>query len=186
MPDNPNTGSALGGLQYDEQGRPYFLLSNGRRNYVSPVAMGQDAPSDDTGLFQQRPRWNPETAEYETPFDWGNALNIGVAGLFGAGIPHAVGAFGGAGGGGAASASPLLGEGGVGAGLPTGGMTPGLIGAGVGAGTGAAAGLAGAAAGGGIGDLLKRVGMTAGMMGIGQALGGGAGTKIPPEIQQIL
>lgn len=196
MPTTPTPSGARGGLQYDERGRPYYVTADGQRNYVSPVAMGAEPSPDETGVFHSRPEWNQESGDWETPFDWGNLLNVGVGGLLGAGALSAAGAFGGAGGG-TVSASPLLSEGGAAAGLPTAGMTPGLIGgAGIGAGAGTGMGVGGAAgmgagagaaaAGGGLADVLKRLGLTAGMMGIGKAIGGGGQTPIPPEIQQIL
>ncbi len=116
------------GMEYDERGRPYFLMPNGQRSYVSPVAMGEKPPADNTGIFHQAPQWNQHSGNFETPFDWGNLLSMGVAGGLGAGAASAAGLFGGgasAGGGSAASAaggSPMAG------GMLPGASANGLIG----------------------------------------------------------
>ena len=81
------------GVQYDELNRSFIWRPDGSKNYISPVAMGGQAPEDTTGIFRQRPQWNQNSAEWETPIDWGNIMNLGVAGGLGAG---------------AASASPCL------------------------------------------------------------------------------
>lgn len=98
-------------IQYDAQGRPFFWVNGtvgGAKRYVSPVAMGGDAPEDTTGIFRQRPQWNQDNGEFETPIDWGNILNVGVGSALGLGGLHAAGAFGGAAGG--AGAAGSLGE----------------------------------------------------------------------------
>lgn len=115
------------GMQYDEQGRPYFLTQDGQRSYVSPVAMGQKPPEDNTGIFHSAPQWNQHSGNFETPFDWGNLLSMGVAGGLGAGAASAAGLFGGgaSAGGSAASAaggSPMAG------GMLPGASANGLIG----------------------------------------------------------
>lgn len=118
------------GMQYDERGRPYFLTQDGQRSYVSPVAMGEQKPADNTGIFHQAPQWDQKGGEWQTPFDWGNALSLGVAGGLGAGALGAAGLFGGGGagaasGGSAASAaggSPML------SGMLPGASANGLIG----------------------------------------------------------
>lgn len=89
------------GVQYDEQGRP-FLWMRGKKNYLSPVAFGQQAPADTTGPFRSRPQWNQSTGQWETPIDWGNILNVGVGSALGLGALHAAGVIGG----GAAGAAP--------------------------------------------------------------------------------
>ena len=82
-------------LQYDEQGRPYFQLPGQRRNYVSPVAMGGEAPEDTTGILRSRPQWNQHAGTWETPIDWGNILNVGVGSGLGLGALNAAGVIGG-------------------------------------------------------------------------------------------
>lgn len=91
------------GVQRDEQGRPFIWNRDGTKNYISPVAFGEQAPEDTTGIFHKRPQFNNRTGEWETPFDWGNALNIGVGAGLGAG---ALSAFTG---GGAAAGGAALG-----------------------------------------------------------------------------
>lgn len=138
------------GMQYDEQGRPYFMLQNGQRSYVSPVAMGQDAPEDDTGILHERPQWNQDTGQWDTPFDWGNALSIGTGVALTGGVLGAAMA----GGGGAAGAGTGAGVAGVESSVPFGAITgslgtPSVVGAGTsaGAGTGSILGTAGKYAG---------------------------------------
>lgn len=141
------------GMQYDERGRPYFLLQDGSRSYVSPVAMGEQPPPDNTGIFHKAPEFNQHSGNFETPFDWGNLLSMGVAGGLGAGAASAAGLFGGgAGAGSAASAAPAASAGPTAAGagtlashsiLPAGAMTGATV-------PGAAA-----SGGGGMGGLLK-------------------------------
>lgn len=85
------------GIQYDAQRRPFFWMNGvvgGKKNYVSPVAMGGQAPADTTGIFRQRPQWNNKKGKWETPIDWGNILNIGVGAGLGVGAASAFGAFG--------------------------------------------------------------------------------------------
>lgn len=121
---------AVGGLQYDAQGRPYYVLANGERSYVSPAAMGGQAPADTTGILHKRPQWNQQTGQWETPFDWGNLLNIGTAAALTGGAANALMS-----GGGPTMASTAAN---TAANLPAGAVT----------GAGAAAGGAGAVAGG--------------------------------------
>lgn len=117
------------GIQYDDRGRPYIDTARGR-NYISPVAMGQSAPEDTTGMFRKAPQWNQRTGAWETPLDFGNMLTAGtIAGLtagagsaFLGGGAAAAGAGGGgaAAGGSAATAAPLGGLGAAGGvALPT-------------------------------------------------------------------
>jgi hypothetical protein len=83
-----------GGVQYDEKGRPYILMADGRRNYISPAAFGEPVPEDTTGMFRQAPQWNNQKGEWETPIDWTNIANIGVGAGLTAGGLSAFGAFG--------------------------------------------------------------------------------------------
>lgn len=119
-------------LQYDEQGRPYYQFPGQPRNYVSPVAMGQQKPEDTTSIFHKAPQWNNDQGTWETPFDWGNLLNIGVAGGLGAGALSAAGAFGGGAGAGAGAMygppeSLAAGAGGAGAAAGAGGVGASLL-----------------------------------------------------------
>lgn len=75
-------------VQYDAQGRA-FILSNGKKNYISPVAMGQAKPKDTTGMFRQAPQWNNRTGTWETPIDWTNIANAAVIGGLTAGAANA-------------------------------------------------------------------------------------------------
>ena len=79
-------------IQYDAQGRPFFWVNGtvgGAKRYVSPVAMGGEAPEDTTGIFRKRPQWNQDKGEFETPIDWGNILNVGVGSALTAGAANA-------------------------------------------------------------------------------------------------
>jgi hypothetical protein len=152
----------VGGLQYDAQGRPYYVLANGRRSYVSPVAMG--GKPEDSGLgtggnfFRGNGEWNQDTGEVEHHLAGGNLLSAGIGGMLAAPLLGA--AFGG---GGAAS-------------LPTGGMTSGLIGEGA---------AAGAAAGGGgmLGSLPAWLKPAIGIGGplLSRAFSGGGGPENPSD-----
>ena len=83
-------------LQYDERGRPYFQRPGQPKRYVSPVSMGGTRPDDTTSIFHSRPQWNARAGQWETPFDWGNLMNVGVGAGLGAGVASAAGLFGGA------------------------------------------------------------------------------------------
>lgn len=118
-------------IQYESDGRPYTWIGGqvgGKKSYISPVAMGTGTrPDDNTGIFRKGPQWNASSGKWETPIDWGNILNVGVAGGLGAGALSAAGLFGGAAApGSSAAASSTAGTGAT---------------AGVGAGTGAGVGL---------------------------------------------
>lgn len=147
-------------VQYDEQQRPY-VENNGKRVYLSPVAMGGEAPTDTTGPFRHRPQWNQNTAQWETPVDWGNVLNIGTAAALTGGALSAAGAFGGAAGG----------VGGIGTGASA-----------TGAGAGTAVGTGGAAAGvgggllGGLGKGLGWLNRAAPLLGSLSGIAGNAAT----------
>lgn len=173
MPDYPM------GVQYDEQGRPFtYVGGTSRRSYISPVAMGGQAPEDTTGIFRQGPQWNNNTGTWETPIDWGNILNVGIAGGLGAGAASAAGLFGGgaAAGTGSVAADPAL----VGA-LPS-----AQIGTGAAALPSAAASVGGA--GGGLPSWLGPA-LSVGTGLVGRMAGGGGGSNqqpIPPELQQLL
>lgn len=81
-------------IQTDAQGREYIDTPRGRV-YLSPVTRGEAAPTDETGIFRSRPRWNQQKGKFETPIDWGNILSIATgAGLGAAGL-SAAGVFGG-------------------------------------------------------------------------------------------
>lgn len=150
-------------LQYDEQGRPFYATpDHPQRRYVSPVAMGTgQRPEDTTSIFHKRPEWNAESGQWDTPFDWGNLLNIGVGAGLGAGVIDAAMAAGGgaagAGGGAAASASGPTGLYGA---VPPAVASHGVS-AGLGAGAGTAANIAGNAAnsflGGDKGSMLRNI-----------------------------
>ena len=94
----------------DAQGRPY-INSSGRRVYISPVAFGEKAPADTTGILRSRPQWNQRAGKWETPIDWGNLASMAVAGGLTAGVANAAMAGGaaasGAGGGAGGSLSGL-------------------------------------------------------------------------------
>lgn len=79
-----------GGVQYDERGRPYILMGDGRRNYISPAAFGEPVPEDTTGMFRQAPQWNNEKGKWETPIDWTNIANAATIGGLTAGVGNAV------------------------------------------------------------------------------------------------
>lgn len=102
-------------IQYDETGRPYFQFPGQKRNYVSPVALGGQRPEDTTSILHHGPQWNQHAGKWETPFDWGNFLNIVVGAGLGAGAIDAIAGAGGAaaggagaGGGGGATAAPAV------------------------------------------------------------------------------
>lgn len=101
-------------LQHDANG-PYYWIGGkegGKKSYVSPVAMGTGTkPEDTTGIFRQRPQWNASSGKWETPIDWGNVLNVGVAGGLGAGVLSAAGLFGGAAAPGSSAAASTSGAG---------------------------------------------------------------------------
>lgn len=169
--------SATGGIQYDAQGRPYFLLANGQKSYVSPTAMGDRPPADNTGIFRSRPQWNQNTGKWETPIDWGNIMNLVAAGTLSAGALDAIMAGGAAG-----SAAPgIPGATMTSTGVPALTAPSTLAGAtGAGAGAAAAAGAAGGAASG-IPAWLKtllKVGVPAagGLIANRLTSGGGNGT----------
>ena len=131
-----------GGILYDERGRPYILMPDGRKNFISPAAFGEPVPEDRTGIFRKAPQWDQYGGEYETPFDWGNLVTLATAGGLTAGIGSAALAGGGAAAGGAAggtlpsaTTAPLAGV------LPAGGtgLGAGAGLGGIGAGTGGAA-----------------------------------------------
>jgi hypothetical protein len=79
-----------GGVQYDEKGRPYILMGDGRRNYISPAAFGEPVPEDTTGMFRQGPQWNNWKGEWETPIDWTNVANMATIGGLTAGVGNAL------------------------------------------------------------------------------------------------
>ena len=131
----------------DEQGRPFFINpQNGKRVYVSPVAMGTGPyedrapefrpPEDTTGFFRSAPQWNQNTGEFETPIDWHNILNLAVGGMLTGGVANAALAGGAATAGGGAGAGVGIGETAAttglasGAGLPGAAGIPGAVGAG--------------------------------------------------------
>lgn len=84
-------------IRTDPQGRR--IAPDGR--YLSPAAFGDAPPDDTTGMFRQRPRWNPRTGQWETPIDWTNIANLATVSALTAGAGSAIGA-----GGPAASAAP--------------------------------------------------------------------------------
>ena len=188
-----------GGVQYDERGRPYILMSDGTKNYISPVAMGGQPPPDETGVFRSRPQWDQYKGEWETPIDWGNIVTMATGAGLGAGVLSAAGAFGGAGAGSAGSAG---GAGGVGIGET--GAVSGLAGSGFGGtlastpiGAGSIPAIPALRGGAGKGDLtasgygtaidvLKRLAPAAGLVGLTQFTGRGGGNDIPPELREIL
>ena len=162
---------ARGEVQYDERGRPYLLLGDGRRYYLQPEDTS-DRPQG--GFLRGAGHWNPKTAEWEQGgVQGGNLLSLGVGGLLTGGALSALGAFGGAGGAGNAAAGSGAGAAGIGATVPG-------VGAVSGTGVGAAAG------GGGLGGRLLNAALPLGMMGAGRVLGGGGGSQIPPELQEML
>lgn len=81
---------ANGQMLYDEQGKPYFLMPDGTRNYVSPVAMGGQAPADTTGIFHMAPQWNQQSGSWQTPFDFGNLFALGTGAALTGGIANAL------------------------------------------------------------------------------------------------
>lgn len=140
------------GVLYDESGKPYVMQADGKggytRNYISPVAFGAAPPVDNTGIFHQAPQWNTGSGQYETPFDWGNLLTLGVGGALGLGAADAFlpGLFGG--GAAASQAAPAMQGGGtVAANLGSASALPSLGGAAAGAGGGSAAAASAGAAG---------------------------------------
>src|ERR1700741_3808069 len=116
------------GIQYDERGRPFILTPDGRKSFISPVAMGGQAPTDETGIYRKGPQWDQNKGDWETPLDWGNILSTVVGGGLTAGVANAAMAGGAAaGGGGAGGAAGAAGGGGEGFSLGNG---AGLVGGG--------------------------------------------------------
>lgn len=132
-------------LQYDESGRPYYQFpGQSKRNYVSPVALGEKPPEDTTGIFRSRPQWNQAKGTWETPIDWGNIANLAVGTALTAGAGSAAfGAGGAAGGaGGAGGVLPSSAISGLHAAIP-GAITSQGVSAGIGTGAGLSGALAG-------------------------------------------
>lgn len=168
------------GMQHDEQGRPFFWVGGqvgGKKNYVSPVAMGGQAPEDTTGIFRSRPQWNNAKGQWETPIDWGNIATLATGGALGAGALSALGAFGGgagAAGGAGSGAGGVLPSGSI-AGLHT--AVPTAIGSqGVSAGIGAGTALGGVLPSGAIAGLHTAVPGAIGSEGVSAGIGAGAGS----------
>lgn len=83
------------GVKQGAQGTNYTQFpGQSDPNYISPVAFGEAPPPDTTGILHHAPQWNNHSGNWETPFDWGNLLNIGVGAGLGAGALDAFGAFG--------------------------------------------------------------------------------------------
>lgn len=177
-----------GGIQYEPDGRPYVLMPDGRKNYISPAAYGAQTPADNTGILHKAPQWNQYEGKYETPFDWGNLVTMLTAGGLTAGVGSA--AFGGgaaaAGAGGGAEAAStgagLAGVEGGGFGLSSG--ATGALGGGYAAGTGpglaAGSGFTGSGAAGAVSPLLKAGKALAGAAPVIGAMTSGQNGKLPP------
>jgi hypothetical protein len=174
-------------VEYDEQGRP-FVWANGKKNFISPAAFGEAPPDDDTGIFHERPQWDQNKGEWETPFDWGNLVTMGTGAALGGGVASALGAFGGgaAGAGGSAGLSSLPTTA-----LPA--LPAASMGGGAAAGAGAAAGGAAAGSGGLMSNLPTWVkalisgGAGVGVRALSGGLGGfGGGQQMPEEWQQLM
>lgn len=81
--------SWMPGIERDPiTGAPY-VMSNGKKQYLSPENWGSEKPADTTGIFKARPRWNPWKGVWETPTDWGNITTMATAGLLTAGAANA-------------------------------------------------------------------------------------------------
>lgn len=188
-------GPSSAWLKYDEQGRPYTVMANGKRKYISPVAVGGAPQEDTTSIFRSAPRWNPDSGEWDTPIDWGNILNLGTAAALTGGAASAFGALGGG------AAMPALSS--PASVLPAG--APSLLGGATTAATAfpalsapasvlpaGSAGLMGAGAASGLpswlGPVLSAAIPTLGRIGSGGGSGGGpgGGPGASPELASLL
>lgn len=160
---------ALPGTQRDPTTGAPYIMSKGKKQYLSPEMWGDRQPADTTGILRSDPRWNPWKGKWETPVDWGNIVTMGTAGLLTAGAANAlmagpVAAPTGTTAAAASSGAPAAAAGGV---LPSTTIGTGMIGPVGGTGISSATALSGGAAAGGNAalDALKKTGK--------QALGGG-------------
>jgi len=122
------------GVQWDDQGRPFYHTSDGHRDYIPPVVAAQyrddprmlhwaqsqgatlaDSPHGITtgtsvpggGFLHGRGQWDSQQGRYEQPINWGNLASAGIGAAIGAPF-----------------VAPLFGAGGAAAG---GGLTEGLM-----------------------------------------------------------
>lgn len=110
------------GIQHEPDGRPFLWLANGRKSYISPVAMQTgERPPDTSGFWHSRPQWSSERGRWEQPFDWGKAATIATIAAMAA--PVAIPAIAGLASGGGAGAAGSVGAGGVGGGTGAGAAT---------------------------------------------------------------
>ena len=117
--------AASGGLQYDAQGRPFFLV-NGKPFYVSPASMGTGSPPKGMGWDASKGKWVPagdRLNKIMTPLTIG-LLTAGIGNLAGLG-----GLFGGGGSASTASTGGASAIGTTGSTVPMiGGLAPTLTG----------------------------------------------------------
>jgi hypothetical protein len=183
MPYDPIVDYA--NIQFDEQGRPFWVTQSGKRHYLAPLSAMQErsnpravewarsmgvyetpegeivnksAPG--SSFLKERGHWDTEGGEWDQDTNWGNILATGVGAMIGG--PFVAGALSG----GSAPAASAAGSG-AGAGVLPSAAIPGAhaavpgIASTVGGGVpGAMGGAAGVAAGGGsiLKDILSGVG----------------------------
>lgn len=128
------------GVQWDPSGKPYYNTSDGKRDYIPPVAAAQyrddprmqqfatqfgvnaEHPSGNIpggGLLHQRGVWNSQKGQYDQPIDWGNLMSMGVGGFLTGGLLDAFAAP-------AAGGSAAAGGTSAGASGASGGLLPGI------------------------------------------------------------
>lgn len=168
-------------IQILPDGRRY-LMRDGKQIFISPVAYGAKPPKDETGIFRSAPRWNQATGKWETPIDWSNIANIGMAGALTGGVLAAGAGGAGAAGGGlgaatAGAASSALAPTAAGVVGATGGGLGALTGGG-GAGTAATAATTGSRIADAVSSAIPAV----------AGLAGGAGDKqeLSPEALALI
>lgn len=96
-PRNLANGGARWG--FDEARGLYYSVDQrtGKKSYQANTGMPgatDTTPTDTTGIFHKRPQFNQRTGTWDTPFDWSNAMSLGLGGAIGA---NAIGAIAGAG-----------------------------------------------------------------------------------------
>lgn len=93
--------------QYDAAKKAFYVMRNGQRSYLSPVAdQGLSAIPAGVGggLAHDRAQWNADTGEWDSPWSPTKILSMVAAGTITAGAANAI--LAGAAGGGGAAAAP--------------------------------------------------------------------------------
>lgn len=73
-----------GGIYYSPTRRLYYMLQNGKPNWISPLAFDSTdrrGLGEDQSFLQHRGQWNQDSGQVEHPLDMGNILSAVAAAL---------------------------------------------------------------------------------------------------------